>query len=320
MPFCPYCGSDYDTRWDACPICGRKISAQLKKKIEAAPEGEWVRAKTIPWGKIVKLLAAVLVLAVLIAGIVWAFSDNGIFGNEQPTVPTEPDSTQGTESQPTDPTTIPTEPTTIPTEPTTVPTEPLPTDPPNTDPNPTDPVPGSPIVGTWSGEVNAAFLFNQKLEEEYEDMAKYLQVETFMVNVILQFSEDGVMTYYLDQESYIDAISASRDGWEEGIIKFIKRELGMTPENYEEMTGVSVSFMVRNVVNKLKAKDIEAATKSVVSYSYLEAENRLTLGNDMGEFKIELKQSALRFLEYTGKYDDDSLESIFTSTVFNKMG
>ena len=359
MAFCPYCGSEYNPDLMICPICGKKISAGLQKRVKAAPEGEWVRATMIPLRKIISVVAIAILIASLVVFAVWAFSGNGIFSSNQPTEPsgaqgTKPTETSTTEPQPTGSTTTPTEPitgstdqttvstepsfqpsttspvppttgssesTTNPTEPSTDPTEPS-TDPtgPSTNPaepsiDPTEPS-NAKIVGTWVGKANATEMFNQKLLEAYPSFGAYLFVDKFEVMILLSFTEDGTMSYWADQGTFVSQIGNYRGIWIAGITQYVRDKFHASPTIYKELTGSTIEETVDKVIASLQGKNVQAMTSSSVSYSC--TGDRLILGNNMGQFTIALTETALRMTSYSGVHQNASLERIMVNTVFYK--
>ena len=291
MAFCPYCGSDIQLGVKVCPICGKKISAGLMKKIESAPEGEWVRARMIPWYHIGKAVDAVLALAFLVVcgiGLIGFFQENDLPVVQNPThIATKPSTTapfQTTTPESTPPTTVPN-------------------------------LKEAPIIGLWKGSTNLAEFFNEKLKDEYASLAKYLRVEQMEIAIVLQFRTDGVMLYYLDQASYKTAVAGCKAEWMDGIIQYIHDEFRMTPEDYEDLTGKSVEEFVDVLIEELQGKNIESATKDSVRYQY--QDGQIILAEDLGVFTVEVSQDQLKFLEYTGKHESASLKVLFENMVFH---
>lgn len=327
MAFCPYCGSEYDSDLKSCPICGKKFSAGLQKKVKSAQTGQWVQARVIPWKKVSKITAIAAAAAVLATSAVLCLFNEDMIQVGTPTVPTVT-VPRPTDPLPTDPdptVTDPTEP--LPTDPTFTdpqptdpqPTDPLPTDPNPTEPQPTDPQPTDPvevtIVGTWFGQVNMAKFFNEKLVEEYPTFGDYLCVNTMKVQVVLIFTDGGNVTCYVDQDSYCSAVSKNRSVWDKGIRQYIKDD-GVKPEEYEELTGVTIESMVSDIIKTLHEKNVEGASKTTLGYTY--SNDRLVLSGGKGEFNVSLTAKSLQFSGYEGEYEDLSIESIISNAVFYK--
>ena len=160
------------------------------------------------------------------------------------------------------------------------------------------------IVGDWKCSIDMSKVIEQSMEDSGKDAAQYFDFSGLKMVMNLTFKEDGTVRMSADAKKLIEDI---RQPMKDGLVKYIE-SLGMTEEDFESASGMKLSSMIDELVNKMSTSDDLAMEKEG---KYKLEGDKLFLIEDGEEFKdddyctITLSADEFRITEIHGELEDD---------------
>ena len=160
------------------------------------------------------------------------------------------------------------------------------------------------IVGDWKCSIDMSKVIEQSMEDSGKDVAQYFDFSGLKMVMNATFKEDGTVRMSADAKKLIEDI---RQPMKDGLVKYIE-SLGMTEEDFESASGMKLSSMIDELVNKMATSDDLAMEKEG---KYKLEGDKLFLIEDGEEFKdddyctITLSADEFRITEIHGELEDD---------------
>lgn len=162
------------------------------------------------------------------------------------------------------------------------------------------------IVGEWEGTVDLSVIYNPLFEQMLgEDLAKYLELDSFDVRVTFNFEEDGEYDLVFNKRDFEDALEDASKIWVDGYYDIIELAiedagLDMTADEYaQEALGCTIEEYVSSVM-------VVDTSSLEQSGNYELDGNKLYVDEEDEYYIIALDGDELEFKEYRGTTEMES--------------
>lgn len=141
------------------------------------------------------------------------------------------------------------------------------------------------IAGAWTAEVDMADTLNETLAEA-EEISKYLNLDSFSLQLLLNFGEDGTYSMHCDPESAkaaLDGLKEQMKGALTGYLEEIAKESGLdlSAEELMEQAGVTMDDLLSEMDEAYSAEELVGDMN--LSGQYLYEDGKLILSDDPAE-------------------------------------
>lgn len=100
------------------------------------------------------------------------------------------------------------------------------------------------IVGSWTAKVDIAKAMNAIFEVQDPDMAETMALKDVVVTIVWEFTEDGEYSMKVDKKASADAMDDLVAQIETGMPKYLEKTLGMSIEEFEELSGMKIEDLI----------------------------------------------------------------------------
>ena len=141
------------------------------------------------------------------------------------------------------------------------------------------------IAGAWTAEVDMADTLNETLAEA-EEISKYLNLDSFSLQLLLNFGEDGTYSMHCDPESAkaaLDGLKEQMKGALTGYLEEIAKESGLnlSAEELMEHAGITMDDLLAEMDEAYSAEELVGDMN--LSGQYLYEDGKLILSDDPAE-------------------------------------
>lgn len=110
------------------------------------------------------------------------------------------------------------------------------------------------FYGTWVAEVDCSDLLNESLSQDDEELAEYITVEDFTMNLVLTFSEDDTYDWEIDEDSVEKSVEKLKSDMADGMTRYFEDMLkdegiDMSVDEMLESLGVSMDEYLSEMID-----------------------------------------------------------------------
>ena len=138
------------------------------------------------------------------------------------------------------------------------------------------------ITGSWTADVDMAENLNESLAAS-EEIGRYLTLDSFSLQLLLRFSEDGTYSMHCDPDSAKTALEGLKEqmkGALTGYLEDVARESGLdlTAEELMEQAGITMDDLLAEMDEAYSAEEL--VDDMNLSGRYLYEDGKLALSDD----------------------------------------
>lgn len=188
------------------------------------------------------------------------------------------------------------------------------------------------FVGTWRGDMNLADMINEELAED-PTVAEYINLDSFVITLVMTFHEDGTYAATIDSASIQSALDTLLGVVEDGIIQMLEAEvaaagLDMSVEEILAMSNITMDDLMAEMLEAMDSENMAAELMEEiamegnyeVSGDKLFLSDGLDYGVDEDVYDLyEMDGDSFTLLENVGG-DDDELFGLYPMTFTKSNG
>ncbi len=164
----------------------------------------------------------------------------------------------------------------------------------------------NPFVGTWRGTCDLTDYIVELMVADEPDMAKYVEFEDLKFEVIFEFTEDGEVEIYVDEDSVDEFVENVEDGMYNMMDKMFEEqlaEMGVTKDYLAAYMGYdSYDAMMYDMI---AAADMKGTMSGM--FEVFELEGTYEYDEEDGELTIEYDDEDAGDEEFEYEFEDGKL-------------
>ena len=184
------------------------------------------------------------------------------------------------------------------------------------------------LVGKWGCRMDLADQINEEMALD-EEMAEYLNFDSFEITVYMEFTKDGTYTMYADQDALQETLDAAVDAFADGMAKYLEamvlQETGieMSAEDILAASNITMDEMMAEAFPEGMAQEIAEGMEQEGKFKAKDGKLFTSAGLDYNVDPqtyetYELSGTTLTVTGYVGD-DADEIGNVYPM-IFNKVG
>ena len=171
------------------------------------------------------------------------------------------------------------------------------------------------LVGTWKCEMDLAEQINDEMGLD-DEMAEYLNFDSFEIVVYMEFNKDGTYSMYADMDTMEESLDAAVEDFADGMAQYLEAMIyeqtgmEMSADEILAMSGVSMDDMLAEAFPEGMAEEIAEGMTMEGNFEAKDGKLFTSAGLDYDDDPevyetYELDGSTLTITGYVGDDADD---------------